>query len=697
MTTENLPSEDSFCQALLQSITEYVIAINRNYQVIMANDRAKNEFGIQTKAPCYRTWKKRDKKCENCLVEASFRDGQVHRNEEVFVMKDGRRAQLLVRSTPVRNDQGKIAYVLETATDISEKKRLQNEIQKTAKNLDMTIGSRLRHLQKSEEKYRTIFERSRDAIILTNGRGKIKEINKAGIDLLGYRTKEALLGLEWTEKIFKSKEDVYRFQKLLANKGFVTEFEARLTGKRSRTFVALITSNVILDAGGHITGCVIIIRDITKRKEAQKRIESNNARLSILNHISMTVGSSLDLSEVLQQSMEKILGLLESDSVRIYLFDRKHKMIELVAHKGLSPVFVTEDRIKRRKVGDGFLGRTILTRKTTVVDNLEALDKPYAGLMLKEGLLSTAYVPLVSKGEPVGVMCVSSHVFKFSEDYVECLTGIGSQIGIAIDNANLYESIQRSYEELKEAQEQVIRAEKLASLGKLAASIAHEINNPLSVILNYIRLLTKLLRRGSFTAHRLGDISRYLNTMESETLRCGEIVKSLLTFSRQSKMTIKAHRLEDIIDKTLILIAHDLSLRGVQCVKETSGDLPPIECDFKQIQQVILNLMGNAAEAMEGGGTLTIKAKISEKAGFMEVAVSDTGEGIAGENLSSIFEPFFTTKAEGAGVGLGLSVAYGIVMRHNGFIEVESEPMKGSTFRVLLPIVQIPQEEFGRT
>jgi signal transduction histidine kinase len=107
--------------------------------------------------------------------------------------------------------------------------------------------------------------------------------------------------------------------------------------------------------------------------------------------------------------------------------------------------------------------------------------------------------------------------------------------------------------------------------------------------------------------------------------------------------------------------------------------------------------MGNAAEAMEGGGTLTIKAKISEKAGFMEVAVSDTGEGIAGENLSSIFEPFFTTKAEGAGVGLGLSVAYGIVMRHNGFIEVESEPMKGSTFRVLLPIVQIPQEEFGRT
>jgi signal transduction histidine kinase len=185
--------------------------------------------------------------------------------------------------------------------------------------------------------------------------------------------------------------------------------------------------------------------------------------------------------------------------------------------------------------------------------------------------------------------------------------------------------------------------------------------------------------------------------MESETLRCGEIVKSLLTFSRQSKMTIKAHRLEDIIDKTLILIAHDLSLRGVQCVKKTSGDLPPIECDFKQIQQVILNLMGNAAEAMEGGGTLTIKAKISEKAGFMEVAVSDTGEGIAGENLSSIFEPFFTTKAEGAGVGLGLSVAYGIVMRHNGFIEVESEPMKGSTFRVLLPIVQIPQEEFGRT
>ena len=121
MKTVNLSSKDKFCQALLQSVTEYGIAINRNYQVIMANDLSKDEFGVHPKAPCYRTWKRREKKCENCLVEMSFQDGQVHWNEKMVVRKVGRLAQMLIRSTPVKDDQGEIAYVLETATDITEK------------------------------------------------------------------------------------------------------------------------------------------------------------------------------------------------------------------------------------------------------------------------------------------------------------------------------------------------------------------------------------------------------------------------------------------------------------------------------------------------------------------------------------------------------------------------------------------------
>jgi len=241
------------------------------------------------------------------------------------------------------------------------------------------------------------------------------------------------------------------------------------------------------------------------------------------------------------------------------------------------------------------------------------------------------------------------------------LTAVGNQIGMAVDNANLYEHIKKTYEELKEAQEQVIRSEKLASLGKLAATIAHEINNPLSAVLTYIRLMMKLVGRGRFTKERLGDISRYLSTMELETARCGEIVKNLLAFSRQSKTSIETHSIKEIIERSLALIAHELKLEEIKIVKEIEPNLPNVQCDSKQIQQVLLNLISNASEAMAGCG-------------------------ISKENLKNIFEPFFTTKQEGKGVGLGLSIAYGIIARHNGSIEVKSELKKGSFFKVFLPI-----------
>ncbi|MDY7038949.1 MAG: ATP-binding protein, partial [Thermodesulfobacteriota bacterium] len=316
-------------------------------------------------------------------------------------------------------------------------------------------------------------------------------------------------------------------------------------------------------------------------------------------------------------------------------------------------------------------------------------EDPYVDTFIEEGLQATVYIPLISKDKPVGVMSVSSHSqFKFSLDYVEFLTAIGNQIGVAVDNANLYKNLERAYQELKEAQQQVIRAEKLASLGKLAATIAHEINNPLAAVLTYIRLMMKLMKRGRFTSERVLDISRYLDTMEAETARCGEIVKNLLTFSRQSKMIIETNMVEEIIEKTLILISHDLKMKAIKVVKDIEPGLPKIQCDFKQIQQVFLNLIINASESMSDEGTLTISVSRPKKEDVLEIVISDTGHGITDEDLKNIFEPFFTTKEEGKGVGLGLSVVYGIITRHNGSIEVESRFEEGSAFKVRLPIVQ---------
>jgi len=232
----------------------------------------------------------------------------------------------------------------------------------------------------------------------------------------------------------------------------------------------------------------------------------------------------------------------------------------------------------------------------------------------------------------------------------------------------------------------LMQQDKLASLGKLAATIAHEINNPLATVLTYIRLMIKLISRNRFSPERLEDISRYLTTMESETARCGDIVKNLLAFSRQSKINISSHSIADIIDRALFLISHDLKIKEIQLKKNIESNIPKVQCDFRQIQQVLLGLMYNASEAMQKGGTLTVTADKSVTAeGFLEVVISDTGCGIAGEDMDNIFEPFFTTKEEGKGVGLGLAVAYGIIAQHNGTIAVESELDKGSTFKVRLP------------
>ncbi|MCG6917509.1 MAG: response regulator [Deltaproteobacteria bacterium] len=242
-------------------------------------------------------------------------------------------------------------------------------------------------------------------------------------------------------------------------------------------------------------------------------------------------------------------------------------------------------------------------------------------------------------------------------------------------------------------QEKTVRTDRLVSLGRLAATVAHEINNPLSVVLTYIKLIVKLIERDRFTPERLAEVRQYLTYMEQETSRCGEIAKNLLSFARQSKSEIVPESIVDIIHRTLLLVSYDFKHRNVQLLKELADELPLILCDANQIQQALLNLLQNAAEAMSEGGTITVEAQRSSDAGFVEVVITDTGCGIPAARQNDVFEAFFTTKEKGKGVGLGLAVVKSIITRHQGFIEVESPVTKkksnpGTRFRIRLPIAR---------
>ena len=239
--------------------------------------------------------------------------------------------------------------------------------------------------------------------------------------------------------------------------------------------------------------------------------------------------------------------------------------------------------------------------------------------------------------------------------------------------------------ELGRTQRQVVQMEKMASLGKLAASVAHEINNPLAGILNYAKLLSRCLREGVKSDEERDLLLRYLTHIESETMRCGDIVRNLLTFARKSEVVMGEHAIKDIVDRSLMVVRHHLEMARVQVDRAGIGEVGTVHCDANQISQALVALFVNASEAMPEGGTLTVGARRTDAG--VEIAVEDTGVGIAEEHLAHVFEPYFSTKDKPTGVGLGLAITYGIIQRHGGRIEVTSQVGQGTRFVIFLPHV----------
>ncbi len=244
-----------------------------------------------------------------------------------------------------------------------------------------------------------------------------------------------------------------------------------------------------------------------------------------------------------------------------------------------------------------------------------------------------------------------------------------------------YRELSESHQKLKESQEQLIQAEKLTSLGQLAASIAHEVNNPLSGVLAYTQLLAKKIRGNNIPK----DVSlQYLSKMEAELTRSTNLIRHLLDFARQSPPAFRQLNLNDVVNRAFDLAAHSAELQHIQTIKELDPSLPNLMADFDQLHQVCTNLILNAIQAMPQGGKLILRTSVSN--GHLKMEIEDTGCGISPKNMSKLFTPFFTTKHEVKGVGLGLAISYGIIQRHHGRIEVQSKEGEGTTFTICLPL-----------
>lgn len=419
-------------------------------------------------------------------------------------------------------------------------------------------------------------------------------------------------------------------------------------------------------------------------RDVDQQLERRVKELNILYGVGKSVTSLLDLEKVLNRIVEAAVFVTGAEEGSLLLVDKDTGELYLRAARNLGEKFARGFRLK---VEHSIAGQVVKTGQP-ILQSTQAEET----LKVKTGYLvkSLVNVPLKAKDEVIGVLAVNNKVSPrpFTDNDVYLLSALADYATIAIVNAQLYEEIkhwskelehkiEERTQELRAAQEQLLQSEKLASIGQLAAGVAHEINNPMGVILGFAQGILKTLP---------GDdpLRKPLATIEKESLRCKRIVQNLLDFARRSKPAPHLTNINELIDASCNLVEHQTSLQNVKLVKGYDPTLPPIMADPNQLQQVFINIMLNAYQAMPNGGTLHIATRV--EGSELQAIFTDTGTGIPPENVQHIFDPFFTTKEVGEGTGLGLSVSYGIIKAHGGDIEVESQVGKGTTFVIKLPL-----------
>ncbi len=450
------------------------------------------------------------------------------------------------------------------------------------------------------------------------------------------------------------------------------------------------------------------VQAMLRMRQMEREVLRHNRELAVLNTIASVVSRSLDLEEMLPATLETIISLLEMRAGLVCLLDGERGQLTVRAHQGLSATDIQKLSQARWQVGQGIIGRVAESGQPAFVEDLAGVE-PWASIVAgsdgasdeaDETSFSLLCVPLPARDRILGVLavlCLRSPGLKSPAESL--LAALGQQIGVSVENARLYTELRQFAQELERSQAQLIQAEKLAAMGRLTASIAHELNNPLQAVQNCLHLT--LNRKLAEEKQR-----HYLTLAQEEVERLIDIVSRMLDFYRPSRGQRSATDVNELIENVLALTAKKLQRGNVTVYRQLARDLPRIHVVADQIKQVFLNMVINAIEAMPRGGQLIVTSclengKVKQGKEWLRVSFADNGTGLKTEELRHIFEPFYTTKTHGT--GLGLSVSYGIVERHGGYIDVKSIPSKGTLFSVRLPLVSTrggnndeSAQDFGR-
>ena len=471
--------------------------------------------------------------------------------------------------------------------------------------------------------------------------------------------------------------------------GEVTPLFGTLPVLRVGLLVLVVLLSTYIIRGEFETGK--LLRELWEKKVSIDVLNQRVMELSVLHDVSAAINSMLDMNKTAEMVMDSAFKLTSAEFGVLLLSNPEGTAFRVQAGRGLCEGAPTMIEVCQGQ--QGVVAQALSTGEMSI-DSSSSRDPILKALLGGDrSLASVVCAPLRRRDRVIGAFCLGNERWSDSFDKHDlALLGIfANQVAIALENTQLFENLQESLVELKETQEKMIQAGKMAAVGQLAAGVAHELNNPIVGILGYSQYALEKIRGrelGKMTAEDVEKYVKYLGYIERESQRCKAIIQNLLNFSRANTVEMEVLDLRDVVKETFNFIEHQLTVHNVEVVKNLCDGPLMIKGNRTQLQQVFTNLIINAQKAMPEGGRLTVECSSEGPgaSGKAQVVFTDTGCGIASENMGKIFDPFFTTRKVGEGTGLGLSLSHGIVRSHGGEITVVSEVGKGTTFTVALPV-----------
>jgi len=658
---QEIKEREQLYRTVVENLNEALMMVDNNDQILFVNSRFKEMFGYNLEEVIGKVGYKLliPEERQNEIIEANQqrKEGLKNVYEMQFKAKDGRLVDCMVSGAPVYNAQGAVTGSIGAIVDISELRKAEKAYHET-----MMLFETLSHM-------------SPVGIFRTDAQGKTTYVNPKWCELSGL-TPEQAKGDDWIKAVHP--EDRQRildgwYQRVSLEESSSTEYRFL---KPDGTVVWVLGYALPEKTADGINGYIGTITNITQIKQAQEKLERSEKRFR-------------ELTDLLPQSIWEI------DLTGKVTFINKY---------GLETMGYTIDDYKKGVI---IFNSIVPEERETVLENF----KKRLGGKLSKGIEYTVQrkngerfpalvysSPITVDGKVVGLRGISidisepkktqhelenyrNHLEHLVKERTEELEAVNEELTSA--NEALYnqrEKLIETLQELKNAQQTLIQSEKMASLGLLAAGVAHEINNPLNFIQGGIVAIEGYIN-DKFKTHK-NDIQPLIDAIKEGVKRSAQIVRSLNQYSRADYTKHSNIDLNRVIDNCLVLLSNQYRDR-IEIVKHYDENSTSIYCNEGQIHQSFMNILINAIQAIDGTGKITITTKSTDKKS--KVIIEDTGCGIDQENLTKIFDPFFTTKEPGLGTGLGLSITYNIIKEHKGNINIHSEKGKGTKVTVVLP------------